>query len=253
MPEISPVLPGAEPWSFVGSADGVLVLHGFTGNPNSMRGLAEAFAAAGLSVEMPLLPGHGTTVEDMKATGWADWVGAALAAHDRLAARCSRVLVAALSMGGGLACRVALDRPSVLGLVLVNPIVEPPGEGLFDILRLSLEQGIEVTPGIGSDIAKPGVTESAYDGSPLAPALSMYEGIREMAPRLPEIRCPLLLFNAPQDHVVPPSNADYLASVVAGPVERVSCERSYHVATMDWDREEIEQRAVDFARKLTAS
>lgn len=249
----SAVLPGAEPWSFAGSADGVLVLHGFTGNPNSMRGLAEAFAAAGFSVELPLLPGHGTTIEDMKSTGWSDWVATAMAAYDSLAARCTRVLIAALSMGGGLACRVAVDRPDVLGLVLVNPIAEPPGEGLFDILRLSLEQGLEVSPGIGSDIARPGVTESAYDGSPLAPALSMYEGVRELAPRLPEIRCPVLLFNSPQDHVVPPSNSDYLASVVSGPVERVTCERSYHVATMDWDGEDIEQRAVDFARKLTAS
>lgn len=242
--------------------DGVLVLHGFTGNPTSMAGLARAFADAGFDVEMPTLPGHGTVIEDMIPTRWADWVGAALAAYDRLVARLrgdggaggGRVLVAGLSMGGGLACRVAVDRPGgVAGLVVVNPIVEPPGDGLFDILRLSLEQGIEVSPGIGSDIARPGRVELAYAGSPLAPALSMYEGIRDMAPLLPTIECPVLLFNSPQDHVVPPSNSDYLATVVSGPVERVTCERSYHVATMDWDAEEIESRSVDFARKLFAS
>ena len=233
--------------------DGVLVLHGFTGNPTSMQGLASAFSAAGFEVSLPTLPGHGTRIEDMIPTRWADWLGCAMSAYDSLAARCPRVMVVALSMGGGLACRIAVDRPSVLGLVLVNPMVEPPGEALFDILRQSLEQGIEVTPGIGSDIARPGRVELAYDGAPLAPALSMYEGLAEMAPRLPEIRCPVLLFTSPQDHVVPPSNSDYLASVVSGPVERVSCERSYHVATMDWDAEDIETRAVDFARKLTAS
>ena len=233
------------------SESGVLVLHGFTGQPMSVAGLASAFSEAGFDVELPTLPGHGTVIEDMVPTRWADWVGEALAAYDRLAARVDRVLVAALSMGGALACRVAVDRQGgVAGLVLVNPAAEPPGEALFDILRLALEQGVEVTPGIGSDIARPGVTEAAYDGAPIAPALSMYEGIRELAPRLPEITCPVLLFNSPQDHVVPPSNSDYLASVVSGPVERVSCERSYHVATLDWDRDLIEERAVAFARRL---
>lgn len=235
-------------------SDGVLVLHGFTGNPTSVEGLASAFAAEGLEVEMPLLPGHGTVLSDMVPTRWADWVAAADAAFTRLAGRVDRMLIAALSMGGGLACRLAVDHPDgVAGLVLVNPIVEPPGEALFDILRASIAQGIEVTPGIGSDIAKPGSTELAYDGAPLAPALSMYEGLRELAPRLGEIRCPVLLFNSPQDHVVPPSNSDFLAAAVSGPVERVPCERSYHVATMDWDKEMIEERAVDFARKLFAA
>ena len=48
-----PVLAGAEPLSHVaGSATGVLVMHGFTGNPSSVRSLAEAFIAAGFDVEI---------------------------------------------------------------------------------------------------------------------------------------------------------------------------------------------------------
>lgn len=185
--------------------DGVLLLHGFTGNPTSMAGLAVVFEEAGFAVELPRLPGHGTVVEDMLDTGWADWAGEALAAYDRLAARVAgRIVVAGLSMGGSLACRVVVEHPEVVGLICVNPAVEPPGEALFDILRLSVEQGIEVAPSIGSDIARPGVTEGAYESAPLRPALSLYAGIVELAPRLAEIRCPLLLFNSPQDHVVPP-------------------------------------------------
>ena len=61
----APIIPGAEPWSADGGPNGALVLHGFTGNPNSMRGIAEALAAAGFAVELPLLPGHGTSVQDM--------------------------------------------------------------------------------------------------------------------------------------------------------------------------------------------
>lgn len=249
---------GARPGPAGGAAPsgarlGALVLHGFTGSPMSVQPLADALASAGYDIELPLLPGHCTRIEDMLPTRWADWAAEAEAAYQRIAERADQVLVAGLSMGGGLACKVAVDHPTVLGLVLVNPMVEPPGDALFDILRLTLDQGIDRSPGIGSDIAKPGVKEAAYDGAPVAPALSMYEGVRELAPRLSEIRCPVLLFTSPQDHVVPPANSDFLAETVSGPVERVTCERSYHVATLDWDRELIEERTAEFATKLAAA
>ena len=83
------VLPGAEEWSHHTPEEcgRVVGLHGFTGCPQSMRGLAEAFAAAGFTVELPRLPGHGTTVEDMMTTGWEDWSGEAERAYADLAAR----------------------------------------------------------------------------------------------------------------------------------------------------------------------
>ena len=99
------ILAGAEPFSSDGGPAGALVLHGFTGSPQSMRGLAQAFAAAGFAVELPLLPGHGKSVEDMARYGWPDWVATADEAYARLAGRCpAGVVVAGLSMGGALTC-----------------------------------------------------------------------------------------------------------------------------------------------------
>ena len=72
----NPIIDGAEPRSHTGSGqEGAVVLHGFTGNPASMRGVAEALADAGFHVELPLLPGHGTVLDDMLPTRWADWIG----------------------------------------------------------------------------------------------------------------------------------------------------------------------------------
>jgi len=82
MPES--IIPGAEPESIDGGPHGALVLHGFTGNCNSMRGVAHALAAAGYAVELPLLPGHGTSVEDMNTTSWSDWSAAAEEALEKL-------------------------------------------------------------------------------------------------------------------------------------------------------------------------
>jgi carboxylesterase len=240
------VLPGAEPFSATGGPEGALVLHGFTGTPFSMRGIAEKLADAGLTVELPLLPGHGTAVEDMLATGWADWSAAADDAYAGLAARCSRVAVVGLSMGGTLACWLAERHPEIAGLALVNPAVEPMPEELRSALQEMLDGGTEVAPGIGSDIAKPDTDELAYPGMPVRPLLSMLDGVAGVASSLGDIRCHVLLLSSREDHVVPSSSGDLLAATVGGPCERVWLERSYHVATLDYDRDEVEDRTTTF-------
>jgi carboxylesterase len=249
---VAEILAGAEPASYPGGPNGVLVVHGFTGNPQSMRPLAQAFAEAGFATELPLLPGHGTSVEDMSTTAWADWSKAAAEAYDDLSRRIDKILVAGLSMGGALAVWLAVERPDVVGLVLVNPAIEPPAAGTTDVIRQMLEGGTEYVPGVGNDVADPGNKELAYETIPLASGLSFMEGQEELSNRLGDIRCPILLMTSRQDHVVNPSNSDYLADRVSGPVERVFLERSYHVATLDYDAAEIEARAVEFARKVTA-
>lgn len=245
------VMEGAEAWSADGGPHGALVLHGFTGNPTSMRPLAERFAAAGLAVELPRLPGHGTTVEEMATTSWDDWSAEAEAAYERLAARVDRVVVAGLSMGGTLAVWLATRHPEIAGLVLVNPAVEPvpPMRELVEHLTAA---GERFFPGVGSDIAAPGVVESAYERSPVDGLGSLLDAIDELQPRLADVRCPILLATSPEDHVVPPSSSDHLARSVAGPVTRLTLHRSFHVATLDLDREELEGAAVDFASGVTA-
>jgi carboxylesterase len=246
------VLAGAEPFSAAGGPHGALVLHGFTGNPQSLRGLAQALADAGFAVELPRLPGHGTSVEDMATTAWEDWSGAAEDAYADLASRCDRVVIAALSMGGTLAVWLASRHPEIAGLALVNPVVQPIDESITDLARDLAGKGEPYMPGVGSDIADPDQHELAYDTTPVICLLSLASAIKELTIHLPDVTMPLLLMNAPQDHVVPPTNSDLLAELVRGPVERVTLERSYHVATLDYDRDLIEQRTVAFAREVTS-
>jgi carboxylesterase len=253
MPRVTaPLIAGAEPASWPGSSSGVLVLHGFTGNPQSMRPLAEALAAVGYTVDLPLLPGHGTTVEDMVPTRWADWSAAADAAYGALAATCDKVAVVALSMGGTLASWLAERHGEIVGLALVNPFIDPPAESFRDVLRGMLESGVAVAPGVGSDIAKEGVQELAYPGSPIEAALSFFEGIDEVAAGLGGIACPVLLLSSRNDHVVPSSSGDVLEAGVAGPIERVWLEKSYHVATLDYDADEITTRVLAFVGGVLA-
>jgi carboxylesterase len=248
----APIIPGAEPWSSTdGGPHGVLVLHGFTGSPQSMRPLAEAFARAGFLVELPLLPGHGTSVEDMIETGWADWSATAEKAYVELAARADQVVIAGLSMGGALTGWLGGRHPEVAGLVFVNALAtEPPG--VRELVQSMIDAGETVMDAIGSDIARPDVSEASYDATPLRPLLSMIDAADELAGAYAAITCPVLVCTSPQDHVVPVGDSDYIAEHVQGPVERLTLERSYHVATLDYDAALIESEAVAFAQRVTA-
>jgi len=246
------VLPGAEPFSADGGPHGVLVLHGFTASPQSVRGLAQAFAGDGFAVELPRLPGHGTTEQDLATTTWDDWLGTAQAAYDDLAGRVDRLVLAGLSVGGALASVLAADHPDVAGLAVVNPAVQPSPE-LRAVVEEVLASGEEFVPGIGSDIADPANEELAYGRTPIRSLLSLFDASEKLGGRLGDITCPVLILTSPQDHVVPPADSDALAAAVSGPVERVTLERSYHVATLDYDRDIIIERSLAFAREVTAA
>ncbi|HEX2783797.1 MAG TPA: alpha/beta fold hydrolase [Ilumatobacteraceae bacterium] len=250
----SSILAGAEPWSHVGDSDhGAVVLHGFTGNPGSVRGLATALAGIGFHVEMPLLPGHGTAVDDMLPTRWADWVGEAEAAYQRLGERVTNVVVVGLSMGGTLTLRLGANHAEIAGLVCINPVAQPQATEITEMLRGLADGGTAVLPGIGSDIADPDAHENAYDGTPIEPLLSMLlDGVEPLSNEYAQMHVPLLLMNSPQDHVVEPAHAEFLADRYGGPVERITLERSYHVATQDYDKELIVEATSKFATRVVS-
>ena len=247
------VVVGAESWSHSGNLRiGALCIHGFTGNPSSMRGVAESFAGAGYDVELPRLPGHGTDISDMIPTRWSDWTAEVAAAYARLAARVDKVVVAGLSMGGALTLWTALRQPTVSGIVCINPASQPQAEEMLEMVKGLLAEGTEVFPGIGSDIADPNVKESSYAGTPLAPLVSMVEdGIKPMLSQYGSCSIPMLLITSKNDHVVDPATSDQLAEQWGGPVERTLLERSFHVATQDYDKDLINELALAFTAKVT--
>ncbi len=150
-----------------------------------------------------------------------------------------------------LAAGLAVDHPDVAGLVAINPFIDPPATSFQDILRGLLAQGETTIPAAGgNDIANPSASEVGYRGTPVAPLLSLCEGLEGLLPTLGAVTCPLLIMTSASDHVVPPVSSDILAERVAGPVERVRLERSFHTATLDHDRDEVEQRAVGFVAKV---
>lgn len=231
---------------------GVLMCHGFTGSPASMRPWADHLVERGYSVEIPLLPGHGTSWQDANRTTWQDWFGAAATAFTGMTQRCDVVAVAGLSMGGCLALRLAQVYPDqVAGLVLVNPIVTLADRRL---IALPLIRRIVASfPGIANDIAKPGQDEIAYDRVPLHALHSQRHLWRVVRADLPAVTAPLLLFRSAVDHVVDPTSAPIILTSVSSvdPTE-VILPNSYHVATLDHDAPTIFERSASFIARVTA-
>lgn len=242
------VLPGAEPFSHQGGPTGVLLCHGFTGSPQSLRPWAEYLADAGLTVSLPRLPGHGTTWQDMARTRWEDWYAEVDRALDELRATVDEMFVMGLSMGACLALRLAeLRGQAISGLVLVNPSVT--AESKLFLLAPVMKFVVPSLKGIGSDIHKPGVTEIAYDRTPVKAAATLPGLWRVTQRHLDKVKQPVLVYRSPSDHVVGPANLEILRRALPpGQLEVRQCPDSYHVATLDNDADAIFAGSLDFVR-----
>ncbi len=246
-----PAIAGAEAFAHDGSTEvGVLLSHGFTGSPFSMRPWADHFAEQGFSVRVPLLPGHGTTWQEMNTTTWEQWYARVEADLAELTARCETVVVCGLSMGGALALRLAQEHGAeVAGLVLVNPSVMTLRKAA-KLVPVLAKLTASVAP-ISDDIAKPGVTEHAYGRTPLRALASLAKLWDVVRRDLPRVTQPVLVLHSAVDHVVEPENsAIVLAEVSSTDVTEVVLADSYHVATLDNDAPVIFDRSLEFVRRV---
>ncbi|GAA2961828.1 alpha/beta hydrolase [Streptomyces enissocaesilis] len=248
-----PVLPGAEPFRHEGGEVGVLLCHGFTGSPQSLRPWAGHLAERGLTVSLPLLPGHGTRWEDMQLTGWQDWYAEVDRELRVLSRQCSQVFVFGLSMGGALALRLAAKHgDAISGIAVVNPANKVHGLSAYTLPVT--RHLVRTTKGVRNDIAKAGAEEIGYDRVPLHAAHSVRNFFRTVDSELPQVTQPLLLLHSPQDHVVPAADsARILSRVSSTDVTEILLEQSYHVATLDHDAERIFDESHAFIGRLAPS
>lgn len=240
------VKPSAEPFHRDVGSLGVLLSHGFTGSPASMRPWGEYLADRGYTVRVPRLPGHGTEWRDLNETTWADWYGELDAALTQLLTTCDRVAVCGLSMGGGLAVQLAENRPDdIAALILVNPAINLRNWQLKFLPVL--KHVVASVPGIANDVKKPGVTESGYTRTPLRALHSQVAAWPGIQQNLSKVTSPLLVFRSTDDHVVDETSLDLIRTGVSSAVtEFVTLDDSYHVATLDNDAPMIFDRSAAF-------
>lgn len=247
-----PLLPDAQPLKLTGESPGVLFLHGFTGQPYSMKPWANYLhEKAGLAVSVPRLPGHGTSWQEMNRTGWQDWYAEALRSLRQLQAEHDQVFVMGMSMGGTLSLRLAEEHgDSITGLVLVNPSVFTTRLDRFALPILRRVMG--GYPGITNDIKKPGGDEKGYDKLPLNAVASLQEFWGVVKRDLASVKVPVQIYTSVDDHVVETENSEYILEHISS-IDRHQemLQDSYHVATLDNDAEQIFQGSLEFVQRLS--
>jgi len=245
------VLPEAEPLYAVGNRIGVVVSHGFAGSPHTVRFWGEGIARAGYTVAMPRLKGHGTAPADLAAATASDWTADIVAAVRWLEERCDVVFVTGISMGGTLTLWAAGQFPDrFAGIVTVNAAIKLDAPD-FAALAFAPDAPAEI-PGTGSDIKAEGVQRMGYPVTPV-PAIKHLLALCGVTDHmLPRVKCPALIMQSREDHIVPPRNAELILNAISSEEkELLWLEDSYHVATLDNDKELVLEKTLEFIRKHT--
>lgn len=244
------IMKGAEPISLQGKGDdGILLVHGFTSTPDSMSYLAKRFSEKGFHVEVPLHPGHGTNWKDLNRVKYRQWTTGLELAYEKLSERAKNTSVLGLSMGGTLAIYLAENHPELKALFLINHalFMGNPAVPISGFLKLLIKR----VPAIASDIKDPETTELAYDGTPIGGIHQLYKLIKQVRPKLSEIHQPTLIFKSKEDHVLPLKNAPFTMEKISSEKKAlIWLENSYHVATMDLDKDIIFEKCFEFLKSL---
>ncbi|MFN4129027.1 MAG: alpha/beta hydrolase [Paracoccaceae bacterium] len=236
-----------KPFYLHGSTTGVLLLHGFTSTPQSVAYVGrEIHATTGATLCVPLLAGHGETPDALARTGYGDWLASAETALDQLRLNCDRVVVAGLSLGGTIALNLAIRFPE-----RVDRVISINGStGIYrpdQVAGLFTPQSSGFQQGIGSDISHPSRREVCYDRIPVISMRERFILTGATGIMLPDLKQPILVFQSRKDHVVAPENGlRIVRDVGSSDVTLQWLDRSFHVATLDHDRDEIVARCSKF-------
>lgn len=247
MKEIYPVIKGAEAFYKEGNDIGILISHGFVGTPQSVKFLGEKLAKYGYTVYAPRLKGHGTHYKDLERATYHDWFADIEAGYTYLQEQCSAVFVVGQSMGGTLALWLADKYREVKGLVLINAALRVPG---YDYLKDAVASTYvdEVSP----DIKRQDVQEITYEKVPVT-AIHQLQALMSRTPeKLAQINTPVFCFKSTEDHVVPPASTDLiLRDIGSDQKEALTLTNSYHVASLDYEKERIAEETRQFIERNT--
>lgn len=247
-----PQYPNLDPSAFElpGNSTGCLLIHGFTGSAVEMRPMGEYLAARGLTVSAPLLPGHGTTPEDMARTSWQDWYGHVEQTFADLRAKCEKVFVVGFSLGPLLALHLAAQH-DMAGVVALSPglLVRDWRMPLAPLLRHIIKAVPKDLDPQHSDMTDKEALRGfwSYDVHPVAAAYQMYLLQKVVRAELGRIRTPVLIIYATRDMSIHPQSGPTLYNEIgSADKEQLVLHNSGHGIVLDVERETVFQKVYDW-------
>ena len=251
-----------------GGRVGFLLIHGLGGTPVELRYVAQGIARAGYTVSCCQLAGHCSTVETLRNSTPEAWAASVEAAHDRLKEHCDVIIAGGLSMGAILAAQLAQNRPDgVQGLAFYAPTLWLNGWSMpwhsrilryirptrFNI-KMTLPEhepyGLKderVRALVVHSMQSKDSSEAGVFCTPVR-CFSHFNALCDgVKPRLGEIKAPSLIMHPRDDDIADIDNAFYLQRALGGRVEMVVLDDSYHIITLDRQRQVVVERSIAFA------
>ena len=180
-----------------GNNEAVVLIHGLTDSPNNMRQFAEFFNFRGYSVYVPLLPGHGTYVQDLNEKKYNDWYDKAEETLKNV--KENKVYLVGYSLGGLLSLDLA-SKNQVDGVITINaPIrIKNRYTPFIPFVKLAEEYHIKNKERM-QEIIESGLT-IPYNAMPLNSVLELFEGINNL--EMGDIDEPIFIIQGIDDDVV---------------------------------------------------
>lgn len=236
------------PFFLAGNSTALLFLHGFGASPSEVYPTAALIHnLKGYTISGPLLPGHGTSPEELNKTGWTDWYEAVEREINHLSQQYERVAVAGLSMGGLLALLAGCRHPGLAAVAAINapifnqfPILSSLAP-LIQLVKPFVPKGMSAEK---MQLEKEG--RFAYHVNPVKACRSLLELRNVVAGELDHLKLPLLVVQSEQDESVKPRSARYIMNHVPGSrATLLMLPESTHIATMGPEKEKIAQAIID--------
>lgn len=229
---------------------GCLLVHGFTGSPNEWMEMGEFLKKQNFTVSIPTLPGHVTHSADLFNYTWRDWFNCVKDAYEEISKTCQEVFVCGLSMGGTLALHLAAHKPVHAVISLSTPASFPRWKKaivkiLKGVKKFRYKSG-------GEDVrdrsAKPKL--GSYQRYPYYAAGQLFQLVDHVREDLPEIAQPVLIVHSRNDHTISFRNSAIIfAELGSNEKWKVDLERSYHVITVDVEKERVRQEILNFIKE----
>lgn len=236
-----------EPFDFRGNNIGCLLVHGFTGSPGEMRPLGEYLNKKGYTVKGVLLPGHGTTVEELALTDWQSWYGEVMKGFGELQKCCEMIFIIGLSMGGTLALQLAANKKVNGGVVSIcAPIFLAKKKAyLAPFLQYFVKYSKK------KSYVNINYESFWYDRYPLSGTANLVKAIPKVKRQLQNITNPVLILQSTLDKTVSPASAQYIYDHLGSKIKELYwLSNSGHIATLDVEREKVFHCIAEFIARL---
>jgi carboxylesterase len=222
---------------------GVLLVHGFTATTAEVRPLGESLAEWEYSVCAPLLPGHGTTPDDLNTRRWQDWVDECERGYSQLLGSCTHVFLSGESLGGLLAFYLAARHPEAAGVIAYSPVIKTP--------RMALARFIApFKPMLVKEHINPKMAWKGYNVYPLKATAEVYRLQHVVRRCLPSIHQPVLIVMGRRDRTIDLSSGDIAIQAISSSSKQlVWFERSSHCVLLDEEYPKILRTTLDFLRE----